>query len=110
MPKVKENQRTPLQERMLAVLCLLDCTVGQGAYFRTEAINRILGGRWTTHRQKQLDDLVKAGALKVVKAHRYFTETYYAMTDVTRQILSHSYDVQERDYVSPELANSGKLF
>jgi hypothetical protein len=104
MPKVTSGKRTPLQERLLATICLLDLTVGQGTFFRAEAINRVMGGRWTEHRQKQIDELVKVGALKTVKYHRYFTETFYALSKSTRDTLSIEYDVKERDYVTPEYA------
>lgn len=97
MPKIKSNQRTQLQERILTTICLLDCTVGQGAYFRATAINRILGGRWTQYREKAIEGLVDSGLLLKIRHRDTFYE-YYALSNSARRQLSLQYDVRIRDY------------
>ena len=103
MPKVNKKNRTPLQEKILVTLALLTCTVGQGAFFRTTAINRILGGRWTEYRQATLDQLVYDGWLIRKKIHAFIPEEYYALSDTGFTSLSNQYDVKKTEVWKSEV-------
>lgn len=103
MPKVNKKNRAPLQEKILVTLALLTCTVGQGAFFRTTAINRILGGRWTEYRQNTLDQLVYDGWLIRKTVHGFFNDDYYGLSDTGFSSLSDQYDVKKHEVWKSEV-------
>lgn len=100
MPRLAKHSRTPLQEKILIALSLLSCTVGEGG-FATTAIQRIVGGRWTEYRQKQLEKLRDDKLVIEYKTSGMFGRSYYELTQTAIMSLSMEYDIKKLEHYNP---------
>jgi len=102
MPKIAKHNRSPLQEKLLMALSLLACTVGQGAWFNTGAIGRVLGGRWTEYRQRELDAMIATKWVQACTPLGSKEGNYYKLTPAALGNLSLTYDPRPEEYLLPD--------
>lgn len=94
----------------MIALSLLACQIGEGAYFRDSAINRILGGRWTDYRQEQLNKLVQAKFIETFVGSAYHLEiTFYRLSPSSYQSLSIAYEPSATEIWHEGSINAAKL-
>lgn len=102
MPKIAKNSRTPLQEKMIAALLLLDATVGEGGFYHVRAVQKILGGRWTKYRQAAIDQLEDQKWVDVCTPLGSKEGNYYSVSVVGKRQIANEYKLNDRDYITSD--------
>lgn len=100
MPKVSKGVFTPLQEQLLLAMDYIERRAGEGGLISGTAIAHILGGRWSDHRAKAMEQLAEAGWLTIhTMAHDRSGKKYYLLTDAASVSIAGRFSVADGEFI-----------